>query len=321
MGTAAAPSSPPIRSELADVRALRDVTQPEVWRLLARCPVRALEAGEVLLHAGQANDRMYVVLEGRLSVRLQSASSEPVATIDRGSTVGELSVIDRQPATAWVVAEAPSRLLTIAAEDFWRIVEGSPAFTRQLIVDLTARVRRSTATLVTTLDANVELEERATVDPLTGVLNRRGLAQRGARLVQRASTGDEPLSLALVDVDHFKRFNDAHGHPAGDAALVCVARALVEGVRPTDVVARYGGEEFVVLLPRTTREEAVAVAERLRLAVRAAVVRGTDGAPLPGVTLSAGVAQLKPGETLEESVSRADGRLYEAKAAGRDRVV
>lgn len=316
------PSPAPLtKQEILEVRALRDVLRADVWELLTRCPVRELAAGEVLLHAGQANDRMHFVLAGRLTVRLRGPAGEPIATVERGGTVGELSVVDRQPATAFVVAEEPSRLLTMGADDFWKVVEVSPAFARQLIVGLVSQVRRSTTSLLMTMEANVELEERAMVDGLTGTFNRAWLVDRGERLLQRANaSADEPLSLLMLDVDHFKRFNDTYGHPAGDAVLVSVARTVVACLRPTDVVVRYGGEEFVVVLPNATLTDARTVAERIRRAVKAEAVRDTDGAPLPPVSVSLGVAQARGDASVADLIARADELLYAAKDAGRDRV-
>ena len=300
--------------------ALRDVQQPEVWDLLARCPVRELAQGEILLYAGQANDRMHFVLDGQLSVRLTSLTSDVITTVERGGTVGELSVVDRKPASAYVVAETSTRLLTLHADDFWKLAQASPAFSRQLIIDLTAQVRRSTGSLLKTLEANVELEERAMIDGLTRVLNRAWLTDRGERLLRRAAIANEPLSLLMVDVDHFKRFNDTYGHPAGDAVLVAVASILAACVRPSDVVARYGGEEFVVMLPNTRLADARMVSERARAAIAEVMVRDTDGAPLPPVTVSIGVAEAHGETALASLIADADALLYAAKGSGRNRV-
>jgi diguanylate cyclase (GGDEF)-like protein len=124
----------------------------------------------------------------------------------------------------------------------------------------------------------------------------------------------------MADVDRFKRFNDEHGHQAGDAVLRSVGATLKANARPTDMVARYGGEEFAVLLPATPLDDALVACERLREAIGATPVRGLDGAALPGVTASFGVAQLLPGEAMETLVERADQALYRAKEGGRNRV-
>ncbi len=312
--------TPLTQSELLEVHALRDVRQSEVWDLLSRCPVRELVPGEILLYGGQANDRMHFVLAGQLSVRLTGPTGDILTIIERGATVGELSVVDRKPATAYVVAEAPTRLLTLHADDFWKVAQAAPSFSHQLIIDLTAQVRRSTTSLIKTLEANVELEERAMIDGLTRVLNRGWLADRGERLLRRANVASEPLSVLMVDVDHFKRFNDTYGHPAGDAVLVAVATTLAACVRPNDLVARYGGEEFVVVLPNTKLADARTVSERARIAVGEARVRGTDGSLLSPVTVSIGVAQAQGETALAPLIARADALLYAAKDNGRNRV-
>jgi two-component system cell cycle response regulator len=320
MAPSATPPAPLMKSELLAVHALKDVAQDEVWDMLAACPVRELGPGEVLLHAGQANDRMHFVLDGLLSVRLKSPTSDAITTIERGRSVGELSVVDRKPATAFVVAEKRTRILTVTTDAFWKLASASPTFAREVIVNLTAQVRRSTVNLVTSLDANVELEERAMIDGLTGIYNRRWLDETAQRLLAKAVSVGEPFSLLMLDVDHFKKFNDTCGHPAGDAVLVAVAKTMVASVPPTDRVARYGGEEFVVILPKTKLDDARAVAEAARIAISNADVRGTDGNSLPRVTISIGAVEAKGEKGISELIARADGLLYTAKNTGRNRV-
>jgi len=308
------------QKDLEGVLALRDIAPGSpAWSLLDTCARRELAVGDILLHAGQANDRMHFVLGGLLSVRL-AKTSEPLTTIGPGGTVGELSVVDTMPATAFVVAEQPTRVLTVLGDAFWKLVEASPYFARHVITTVTAQVRRSTVSLVRSLDANAELEASAMIDGLTGVYNRRWLLDRCDRLAARAAVDGAPFALFMLDVDHFKKFNDTYGHPAGDAVLVAVAKALVACVRPSDHVARYGGEEFVVVLPGTILERAREVAERTRTAVSQLEVRGTDGAPLPTVTISIGVVALSVEAALAPLIARADALLYEAKKNGRNRV-
>lgn len=169
---------------------------------------------------------------------------------------------------------------------------------------------------------NAQLRHLATIDKLTGIPNRRHFEDTLAVEWKRAMRNGTPLSVILLDVDHFKKCNDTYGHDVGDAILQQVAERLNNGLRPGDVGARYGGEEFVVLLPETDTEGAVAVAERLRLALGETPMRHITTPDATTQTASFGVATLVPHDEWgqKELVSRADTALYEAKHAGRNRV-
>lgn len=156
------------------------------------------------------------------------------------------------------------------------------------------------------------LVEKATRDPLTGMLNRGGGDEALAREVSRASRRNTPLSIVMVDIDHFKRVNDTHGHGMGDRVLVEVSKAISQQLRLYDHAIRWGGEEFLIVLPETPGFRAVTVAERLRAAV--AAIRNP---PCPSVTISAGVAEVRSGE-VAAALAEADAALYRAKSAGRD---
>ncbi|MEW6707149.1 MAG: diguanylate cyclase [Pseudomonadota bacterium] len=157
--------------------------------------------------------------------------------------------------------------------------------------------------------------ELASKDPLTGALNRRSFDEQAQALIRACSDSGAPLSLVAVDIDHFKRINDQHGHPVGDAVLKEFAQRVLQTSKRRDCLYRLGGEEFALLLPHTGLEAAVAFAEVLR--------RSLERTPFSGVghlSASFGVAQLLPGDTLEGLMRRADEALYRAKAAGRNRV-
>ena len=161
------------------------------------------------------------------------------------------------------------------------------------------------------------LARLSTADPLTGLLNRRGV---GA-LLEQVDQADEVrrLSVIMADIDHFKTINDTHGHSVGDGVLRAVAGTLAQAVRASDAVARYGGEEFLLVLPGASGEQARRIAERARASVAREPVRAGEQ-PVP-VTISFGVAEWIPGESSEELIARADRALYQAKGSGRNRVV
>jgi diguanylate cyclase (GGDEF)-like protein len=160
------------------------------------------------------------------------------------------------------------------------------------------------------------IEEQAVRDPLTGTLNRQALLECLERERTRHDRTGQPFCVAMLDVDHFKKINDGHGHPVGDRVLVHLCRRMAALVRPHDVVARYGGEEFVVVMPQTRLPEAALVAERL---LREAV--GVDDQALPAFTVSIGLAESAADDaTAEATIARADVALYQAKARGRNRL-
>jgi diguanylate cyclase (GGDEF)-like protein len=168
-------------------------------------------------------------------------------------------------------------------------------------------------------DAIERIHKLATRDDLTGLVNRRHMAELAEREHRRSLRSGLAPCLCLVDVDHFKRINDRHGHAAGDEALRVFARHAAASLRETDVLARWGGEEFLVLLPDTPPHEARQGFERLRRLLARDEAWG-DQAHLR-VSFSAGLTAWRPGEPLRDALARADRALYEAKAGGRDRLV
>jgi diguanylate cyclase (GGDEF)-like protein len=170
-------------------------------------------------------------------------------------------------------------------------------------------------------EANEQLELLATTDPLTGLANRRHFTEALELEWRRAVRPDSPLAIAMLDIDHFKLFNDHYGHPAGDECLRRVAQAIKDSVRDTDLVARYGGEEFIVVLPITSMTDALMVAGRIRHAVEKLAL--PHELTEPGiVTVSVGVAGGPPTvvDTAEQMIKVADNALYVAKRGGRNRV-
>jgi len=164
-----------------------------------------------------------------------------------------------------------------------------------------------------------EVTRLSTTDPLTGLSNRRHFDAAAKLEVIRARRYGRPLSAVMVDLDHFKRVNDTHGHAAGDRVLVAVADLCIRLARTTDLKARLGGEEFCLLLPETPPESSRVLAERLRADVEA-LPFDADGRPFR-VTASMGISGYVPGDELESLVGRADAALYAAKESGRNRVV
>ncbi len=165
---------------------------------------------------------------------------------------------------------------------------------------------------------NVELELMSSTDMLTGLSNRRHLAEQLDKLCHAARRHQESVAVIMFDIDHFKHVNDTYGHAAGDLVLCALARILLAEIRNEDIACRWGGEEFLVILPRSDIDNARAVAERIRLAIAAQPM--TVAGRRIAVTISGGCA-VWPDESSDELIRTADARLYEAKDAGRNRIV
>jgi diguanylate cyclase len=159
-------------------------------------------------------------------------------------------------------------------------------------------------------------------DPLTGLGNRKYFDRSIEMAVQNAIATNEPLSLLMFDIDHFKSFNDSFGHLTGDQVLRLVGMSLKQTIKGQDITARYGGEEFAVVLPNTALRQALTVADHIRRAVMSKELKKkSTGEILGRVTISVGVSMLKPGDDTDALIERADACLYAAKRNGRNRVV
>lgn len=315
------PAEPSVSAEeLRGLDLLRSVDVEAVLPLLRDCPARDLVPGECLISAGEDNRHLFLVLSGRLSVRLTSPEDNPITTIGSGESVGELSLIDRKPTSAYVVAEEPSRVLLVDEELLWMLANTSHAVSTNLLFTLARRMRYGNDVIFQDREQLKEYRFHATVDGLTGLFNRYWLNKMLPRQMDRSWKQGEPMALVMLDIDHFKAYNDTHGHVAGDHALCAVAMTLREHLRPSDMAARYGGEEVLVLLPNSNVDDAKVVAERLRKAVERTEVIYPNGDRLPSVTISAGVASLPGPVDPEQFLATADAALYRAKRGGRNRV-
>ncbi len=166
-----------------------------------------------------------------------------------------------------------------------------------------------------------QVRREAMTDGLTGLTNRKSFDERIALMAEQAIEENKGFTLLFMDIDHFKAFNDNYGHQVGDQVLRLVAKTLIDGVKGRDTAARYGGEEFAIILPDTTIEGGRMVAENLRKAIAMKeVVNRTSGQHLGRITISAGVAQYVPGESIPDLLDRVDGALYTAKNNGRNQV-
>ena len=308
------------KSLLAGLELFRDVRPDDVQGLLQKCDRKDLVAGEVLLSPGARNECVYVVLSGMLQVHIGSATAPVVANLDAGACAGEMSIIEDRDPSAWVVAAEATHLLVIHQSILWDMVNASHAFSKNLLVVLSERVRSHNQVIADSYGHLLKFEKHATTDALTGLSNRHAMEETFPREVRRCVQNREPVSLIMIDVDRFKEFNDRFGHVAGDRALSAVGHVLRNHFRPRDHLVRFGGDEFAVLLPGIGLDEALAIAERVRDAVAGTTGGSKDSLIKVPVEISLGVAGRVEDDTFESLLRAADDALYRAKDAGRNKV-
>ena len=310
--------------ELASSVLLKGVELDPLMDLLQEGEVSELEKGDVLIQVKQSNRCIYLILSGRLSVQLEPELA-PIAILGPGDLVGELSFIDGQLTTAYVVADAPSRVLELQEEAMSTLLETSPGVARNLLFVLARRLRHLTNQELRREHAHYAVRQYAqdtVIDTLTGLYNRRWLDSMLVRELNRSKRDDRPLSLLLIGVDDFKRHSESQGHLAGESILNSIATFLQRTTRPGEMLARYGKDEFITLLPDTDGATGQEIGERLREAIQEAEVCGVEEeeeTPAP-VTVSIGVAELVAGDTADTLISAVDAALYDAQEGGGNQV-
>ncbi len=308
------------RSLLEALELFHGVNPDDVHDVLLRCERRDIGPDELLLSPGVHNEHIFIVLSGLLHVHVGSPDTDPIAVIDVGACVGEMSIIEDRDPSAFVVAAEDTHLLVMHQSVLWEMVNASHEFAKNLLVVLSERVRSHNRVIADSYGELRRYEYNATTDALTGLGNRHAMEEAFPREIRRCDQDDMPIALIMIDVDNFKDFNDHFGHIAGDRALRAVSEILRCQFRPDDLLVRYGGDEFAVLLPQVGEERAVTIANRVRSAVCGETEDSEDSLIQIPIRISMGVAAVNGSATLDSLIRSADAALYRAKRSGRNTV-
>jgi diguanylate cyclase (GGDEF)-like protein len=295
--------------------------QTRLAKLLAEISQRGaastLASGSILWREGDPGDSVVYLVEGTLVVTDRTPEGEIVVlrTMEAGSIVGELAAFDGKPRSAMVRASSDCRIVSLPAGDFLKLVGDRPDILAELFFLQVDRIRSLTSRVTHT-------HHRAITDRLTHLYNYGFFRERLSLELERARAMGDLISLVMFDIDHFKHYNDMHGHEAGNKILRDMAEIFRATARRGDILVRYGGEEFAALLYGATADEAARFAENVRRSVEAYSFEGAESQPLGRITISAGVATLEADVATDETlIHAADRSLYLAKDRGRNRVV
>ena len=290
--------------DLTNLALFRGESPDTLEWLLDYAELKYAKAGEILLAPGEPNEHLLLILDGSVRIQLEPDDEKVLAHLQKGQCIGEMSIIEREKVSAYAIVNTDCKLLIIEGTILWSLINRSHAIACNLLFILSSRVRKNNHMVIESLNQQKIYEEFSKIDVLTNLHNRRWLDEMMDGIIDRCRINSEPLSVVMIDVDHFKKYNDENGHLAGDMALRAVAKSIQEFLRPNDGAARFGGEEFVILLPNTNLKSAKIVAERLREGVSSTSIFDSTNDALPGVTISVGVTSLEPNRSEERRVGK-----------------
>lgn len=305
-------------NDLKKLHILQNVSLESIKGLLEKCSVKILAPEEILIAPQEQNKAVFFILNGKLRIHLDSLENESIATLDAGESVGEMSVIDNQLTSAYVVANEPCKLLVMDEDILWSLIQSSHAAACNLLFILAKRLRHTDSVVVEGVQLEQDFQHYGSVDALTGLHNRYWFNSMFRRQFIRSSIGNTSFSIIMADIDNFKELNDTYGHLTGDQVLYETAQIISKNTRPGEMVARYGGDEFVIMLPDKDLETAKFIADRLLEAMRKALPIPCGDRNVFRPTLSMGLAGMKNDQTPEMLINAADEAMYRAKENGRN---
>ena len=315
-------SSSPLNEECLDLLSghelFHQITPNEIHALLSTFPLRTINGGETLITAGKQNNPFYLIIKGKLRVHLLSDLTKPVVILQQGQSIGEMAIIDNQASSTNIIADIDSELIEIEQQAFWQLMEQHHQLAINMLQLIAKRLSNSHSMFEKIKTLIGDVERSALIDPLTNLYNRRWLDNMLPRMIQRTAADGLSLAVIMLDIDYFKRYNDEHGHLAGDRVLQTLASAIKDNIRPEDFVTRYGGEEFFIILPGLNVEAGRHIAERLRDTARHLALSDHEDNALPNISISLGLAELDGEQSMESLVALADDALYAAKTRGRN---
>jgi diguanylate cyclase (GGDEF)-like protein len=272
-----------------------------------------LAAGQILLTPRQHNDRIYVVLSGRLRAQLNADDTKPLALFGIGECVGEMSMFDDNQVSAYVIASTDCELLAIEHVEAWSVLSRSLQASHNLLAILANRIRSSNRTLAEWVEYVQSSGALNYVNPVTGIYNRRWLSENIGRLIRRHTINQQPSAFVLLKVDNSGLIDTGFGRLGSEQAQRSIAETILRCLRPNDVAVHIDADQFAIFLPQTGTDNAHAIADRLLEEIDQMVIGTPSGDALPPVTLSIGIGLPQPDDTLDSLIARTLPAMHRAQ--------
>lgn len=282
-----------------------------------------LDKGEKLLSPGIINEHVYIIISGQMSVHLTLSNlNEPLAILNPGECVGEMSVLVDSLVSAYVIANTDCKLLAIGYSAFWSLIKGSNESARNMLNILVQRIRMGNEAIADTLLHEDKFPaKKAVIDSMTGLYTQHGMQEKFDRMLQFRSAGKQALCLILLKVDETQSTPPGTDRELSDEPpLHILAQTILTFLRPADYGARLNDNTFAILLAGLAFSEVCATAEKLRVTVSQIPIRLPDGSSLPPVTISAGVRKAGADESWSTLTAKTNQALERAIHAGRNRI-
>jgi diguanylate cyclase (GGDEF)-like protein len=271
-----------------------------------------LAAGQILLTPGQKNDRIYIVLSGRLRAQLNLDDTKPLALLGIGECAGEVSMFDENDVSAYVIAITDCELLAIEHKETWSILNRSLQASHNMLAMLANRIRSGNRTLAESLKDKQSYEALNYVNPVTCFFNRHWLSENIRRLILRHTMNQQPSAFILLKIDNFGLFAADYGELGSEQAQRSIAENILSCLRPNDVTAHIDADQFAIFLPQTGAGSAQVVADRLQEEIDQMVIGTPNGEALPAVVLSVGIALPQSDDTLDDLIARTLSVMHRA---------
>lgn len=295
----------------------RGVSHKLLLRALSQSRLISLKKGGQLLAPAQLSNHIYMVLSGRLSIKLKEDQTEPLAMFGEGECVGEMSILGDGYASAYVIAATDCKLLAIDQVALWSLIDNSHEAAHNMLSILSRRIRVGDRRAAENLERQQGYSGSDVVDDLTGLYNRQWMDEKLGRYLQRGITNRKLSCLILLEMDGYQDFSDKFGTLGSDQALRTIAHTMLSCLRPDDQAGHHQGPQFSVFLPNTTSlADACTAAERLRNAAGQATVVLPSGDALPPISISLGVSQAHHDDSLAHLFTRTEQALRTARASG-----